>query len=46
MSSQILLLISDQGTLNILSNLLKTEGYKVTATGDLKKGRDAIGAET
>jgi DNA-binding NtrC family response regulator len=46
MSSQILLLISDKGTLNILTNLLKTEGYKVTATGDLTKGRDLIGTGT
>jgi DNA-binding NtrC family response regulator len=45
MSSQILLLISDKGTSNILTNLLKTEGYKVTATGDVKNGLDLIGTE-
>jgi DNA-binding NtrC family response regulator len=46
MSSQILMLISDKSTLGILLNLMKTEGYKVVATGDRKEGRSLIEKET
>jgi DNA-binding NtrC family response regulator len=46
MSSQILMLISNKNTLAILLNLMKTEGYKVAATGDRKEGRSLIEKET
>jgi DNA-binding NtrC family response regulator len=46
MSSQILMLISDKSTLAILLNLMKTEGYKVAATGDRTEGRLLIEKET
>ena len=46
MSSQILMLISDKSTLAILLNLMKTEGYKVAATGDHKEGQSLIEKET
>ena len=46
MSSQILMLISDKSTLAILLNLMKTEGYKVAATGDHNEARSLIEKET
>jgi two-component system, NtrC family, response regulator PilR len=42
MASQILLLISDKRTMNILLNLLRTEGYKVTSGADSQKGAELI----
>jgi DNA-binding NtrC family response regulator len=43
--SRILLVSSEKGTLSILTNLLKTEGYKVVATQDPQKAKDMISSE-
>ena len=43
--SRILLVSNEKGTVSILTNLLKTEGYKVLSTPDLQKGKDLISSE-
>lgn len=43
--SRILLVSNEKGTLSILTNLLKTEGYKVLSTQDSQKAKDLIAAE-
>lgn len=45
MASQILLINTEQSTLRILTNLLKTEGYKVTATADVCKAKSLASSE-
>lgn len=44
--SGILLVSKEKSTSAILTKLLKTEGYKVTAVGDASRARETVGAES